>query len=189
MFGGVNSIFSTDRFNRTNRTLSLNSGYFKIPSGIYFDGSDFTFTCWVNVKKRVNFARIFEVANGRNLDAVVFTIHSDGRPVFSYSNQLTFTLLYYSPNILKLNVWYHLAFTYQYPTSRIYINGTLTDRVNTAYKTPIRNVTRSVNWVGRSNWFPQYNHPHAVHDLDDMKLFKRALNESEILFEMNNNIN
>ena len=182
MFDGVNNSFTTDRFNRANRALSLNSGYFKIPSGIYFDGSDFTFTCWVKVKQRVNYARIFEVANGRNLDAVVFTIHSDGRPVFSYSNSETFTLFSFSNTVLALNVWYHLAFTYQYPTSMIYVNGILTDTVNTTYSTPIRNLTRSVNWVGRSNWYPQYDQPHAIHDLDDMKLFNGALTNSEIFF-------
>ena len=69
----------------------------------------------------------------------------------------------------------------------IYVNGILTDTVNTTYSIPIRNLTRSVNWVGRSNWYPQYDHPHAIHDLDDMKLFNGALTNSEILFEMNNN--
>ena len=103
LYDGVNSSFSTDRFNRANRALSLNSGYYKIPSGVYFDGSDFTFTCWVKVKQRVNFARIFEVANGLNMDAVLITVHLDGRLVFSYSNDATFTLLYYSNTVLALN--------------------------------------------------------------------------------------
>ena len=167
--------------------MSLNSGYYKIPPGVYFDGSDFTFTCWVNVKQMLNYPRILEVANGKNIDAVVFTLHPAGKPVLTYSNDATFTLLYPSNTVLVLNIWYHLAFTYQYPTSMIYVNGILTDTVNTTYSIPIRNLTRSVNWVGRSNWFPQYGHPDAIHDLDDMKLFNGALTNSEILFEMNNN--
>ena len=67
----------------------------------------------------------------------------------------------------------------------IYVNGILTDTVNTTYSIPIRNLTRSVNWVGRSTWYPENSDP--IYDLDDMKLFNEALTNSEILFEMNNN--
>jgi len=132
LYDGVQSSFTTDRFNRNFRALSLNSGYYKIPSGIYFDGSDFTFTSWVKIKQQVNYARIFEVANGENLDAVVFAVHND-TPCFSFSSATTFTELYFSQNHLQINVWHHLTFIYQYPTSKLYLNGTLTDTTNTTF--------------------------------------------------------
>jgi hypothetical protein len=86
--------------------------------------------------------------------------------------------------IPKKNFWHHLTFTYQYPTLKLYLNGTLTDSSNTTFTIPIRNITRSINWVGRSNW---PNDKFAIHDFDDIKLFDGVLNIAEIRFEMNNN--
>jgi hypothetical protein len=188
LYNGENSNFILDRLNRPNKVLSLTSGRYSVPTGVYFDGSDFTLMNWIRIKQQISFARIFEVANGPNVDAIVFCISSSGQPVLTFSSGTSSTLFLTSSKYLTTNKWYHLTFSYKQPTSKLYIDGVLADTLDTSVLEPIRKLNRSSNWVGRSNWYPNWWQYDAMHDLDDIKIFNGELNIEDILFEMNNNI-
>ena len=49
----------------------------------------------------------------------------------------------------------------------------------------MKNITRTSNYIGRSNWMVDQD---ANADYDDLKIFDRSLNQQEILFEKNNNL-
>ena len=65
----------------------------------------------------------------------------------------------------------------------MFINGKL-DCSGTASDVP-NNITRTQNYVGRSNW---YIGQDAEADLDEIKIFDRALTAMQIKSEMNNDM-
>ncbi len=62
------------------------------------------------------------------------------------------------------------------------MNGILTD-VATATGSP-NNIMRAKNYIGKSNW----GDPNVDAIYDELKIFSIALNQSQIRFEMNNNM-
>jgi len=86
-----------------------------------------------------------------------------------------------------LDRWYHLAFTYSNYKAFIYLNGNLAATGTST--SPPTNITRTANYVGRSNWkFTSYADSDTDADFDELKIFNRSLIQSEVIFEMNNDI-
>ena len=187
MFGGVNASLTTDRFNKPDSAISLVSGYYKLPPRVYFNSS-YSLLIWLKLKQITNWARILEVSNGAPNDNLVFgfnqvmvggisNINYDGASFNAILNAI-------SSSKLTLNKWQHVAFVLNFPNFYLYLDG---QQVFTtlALKVP-NNVIRTVNYVGRSVYYPF--DPDAIADLDEMKIFNRGLSQSEVLFEMNNSI-
>ncbi len=100
-----------------------------------------------------------------------------------FSGSTTISLLKSSQQLEK-DKWQHVTFVLSLPNVFIYIDGQLAGN-DTATDIPM-NVTRSVNYLGRSMWSSLDTDLNA--DLDELKIFNRALTNEEILFEMNNEI-
>ena len=75
---------------------------------------------------------------------------------------------------LNLNQWYHVAFTCKGTTVSVYINGILGDQKT---QNVPRNVIRSSNYVGGSNWSTDLL-PYVIYD--ELRIFNRALDAIEI---------
>jgi hypothetical protein len=89
---------------------------------------------------------------------------------------------------LNLGEWYHLVCMFKNGIGYIYINGT-----NTALGPIIKPlpIIRLSNFVGRSNWRVQQQNNNLYEldsnaDIDDLKIFNRALTEDEIRADMDN---
>ena len=51
LFGGYNATLTANRFNQPMSALDLNNGYYKMPQGVYFNGSGYTVMAWVYMRK------------------------------------------------------------------------------------------------------------------------------------------
>lgn len=168
--------------------MSLNNGYYEIPSGIYFGGSQFSILVWVKVKIFTVSSRIIEVSNGRGNNNIILglTQNLDRLPVCKMFSDSITLLTIKSTIELSLNVWHHLTCVFSSPNGYIYINGTSYTTITDPFAGNPNSVVRSSNFVGRSNWYPTDQDTNA--DLDELKIFNRSLTQKEILQEMNNNI-
>lgn len=163
------------------------TGCYKEPTGIYFDGQDHTILVWVKVRIHNSWSRIidFSQSNRSNGVDLGLSYYTTGRPVFETLDSSGSWEYLTSSFALPINQWTNIAEVYKSlgAVSTIYINGIQT--ASGAVK-PIMNVTRTSNYVGRSQFYPDDLDANA--DLDEIKIFNRALSPSEIQNEMNNDM-
>ena len=188
LYGGVNAALTTDRFGRASSALKLSNGYYKVPPGVYFSGTQLTIMGWVYVRSFQRDSRLIELGNGPDQENIVLTVSGryDATPYFYFKSGSD--KFYDYPIIqLNLNQWKHLACIFSFPFYSIYIDGiefkTQFSKTNFA-SFSFANVNRTSNFIGRSNWLDDLD---ADAYFDDLKLFNRALTQQEIQFEMNNN--
>jgi len=148
---GINYNFTTDRFLNENSAIYLNNGYLKIPPGIYING-DFSITLWINLLSYKSNSRIIEFGNGQYSDNVIIEIQGgrlrfciiNGNDKSNFCDHITSFL-----NLI-VNVWYHVAFTYENTTAYIYINGVEVSKGSQ----PVPNkILRNYNYIGESNLY------------------------------------
>ncbi len=190
LYGGVNAELTFDRFGKPNSALNLTNGYYQVPPGVYFNGTQFSISAWVKVKNIRSSSRLidFGFLNGGEVVMLALSNAMNGKPVFYFQSGAD-SFFGYSQVELSLNQWQHLACVYSFPYYFIYINGTLVTAPGsqTTYSSfSINNVVRTSNFVGRSNW--NFMDGDADADFDDLKIFNRSLSQQEIGIEMNNNL-
>ncbi len=188
LYDGVNAAWTLDRFGKPNSALSLSKGYYRVPSGVYFSGTELTIMGWVKVKSIQCYSRLIDFGNGQSNENIVLALSHEysGKPYILLKAGVDFHN--YSSQSLNLNKWQHLAFVFSSPYYFIYIDGNLTTAQGSSapYASfSLANVVRSSNFIGKSNW----NHDeNADADFDDLKIFNRALSQQEIQLEMNKNL-
>ena len=116
----------------------------------------------------------FEVLNSENTTLSYFRL--------IVGNSMKFSV--YSPIALMLNKWQNIAYVLDYPQFNIYIDGVSV--VNASVNFYPSNVIRTSGYIGKSNWVGWDK--MADVDLDEIKIFNRGLNKTEIQNEINNNI-
>ena len=186
MYGGANFNFANDRFNKPLSAISLQTGYLNIPASDFFGTGKFTIMAWVNVRNYNTWSRLvdFGLSGMNKYDniAVALSLSNTGMPTFEIRIGTVKEVGKIQPTkMLSLGVWEHLACTVDYPNGYTYINGNIEIRSisNFNFTTEIRDS----NFLGRS-----WNYPldaDADADIDDLKIFNRALSQQEILDEMN----
>ena len=179
LYDPVSVSFTTDRLNTPGAALYLNKGYISAPPGIYFKG-DYTVSAWFKVASNaaailIDFAgpnHVNEVAVGISFgNGISYDLNTD-------ANNGNFSQVF-SATAIKLNKWQFLAVTLNGTQCSIYLDGVLTKTGNAVSPSY---VTRSFNYIGRSNW-PSYAGTTAA--IDDLKFFNRALTQSELMLVMN----
>ena len=178
MYNGVNSSFAYDRFNNSDSALSLNSGYYSMPAGVYFNGP-FSISLWVYPRSIQTWSRIidFSVGLNNNYNSVVFSLSLDLAVLYYGSTVLNV----YAADSIPLNTWSHIVGvldeTY---TGKIYINSALIAFDNTTVFPD--NIIRDFNYIGKS-WFNDDPLADAVYD--DLRIYNRSLSVDEIKDVMN----
>ena len=182
-YEGQNAALTSDRFGVALSALDLSNGYIQIPPGIYFNG-DYTVTSWIYIRSFTNWARIIDFGNEGQINNVVmaFAHDSSGQLGQYFTVGSSWLLFFGSTRVLPLNTWLHVAFVLSYPNAFIYINGSL-DSTATATGEP-KNLTRTSNFIGRSHKYPVERDANAV--IDELKIYNRGLNESEVNYDMTN---
>jgi hypothetical protein len=176
LVGGITPV--SDRFGNTGGAVQLNgsTGFIDVPDDVYFTGSAFTVTSWINKQANNSFSRLFDFGNGAQSDNVLvfLTNGTNGRAGFQNftgnSAQSTTT----SPNAQPLNEWFHLAYSWSNGIGRLFINGIQVVQGNQNVPTDIE---RTINYIGRSNW-PNDGYAHAR--LDDFRIYGRELSLVEL---------
>jgi hypothetical protein len=186
MYGGANFNFINDRFNRPLSAISLNTGYLKIPASDFFGTGKFSILAWVKARNLNSWSRLVDFGlSGKNAtDSIILALsnNTNGNPTLIINNNKTTLINSASNRQLNKAFWEHLTATYDYPNAYLYINGTMVMSGTTI--SPISTVIRDSNYLGRSYRSPPDINANA--DIDDLKIYNRALSQQEILDEMNN---
>jgi hypothetical protein len=177
MINGYNVKFVEDRFGKPNSAIRFSDGFYQVPSGFYFK-SDFTISVWLKVNVFVPYSTILEFASEQNIDYVSLKTNNYNtnklQPIltigFSYSNSYVT-----SPYYLPRGQWTHLVVTLSGTTGSVYLNGILSAQINDMYIP--KNINRTSNFIGKdtSNYYG-----NLWSDLDDLRIYDRALSQSEI---------
>ena len=186
MFGGANYSFTNNRFNKPLSAISLNTGYLNIPASDFFGTGKFTIMAWVKVRNYNRWSRLvdFGLSGLGSYDniGVALSYINTGKPRLSMRIGATSALsILPAAQTLLLETWEHLACTFEFPNAFTYIDGSMV--INATSSGPITTEIRDRNYLGRS-----WNYPSdfdADADIDDLKIFNRALSKQEILDEMN----
>ena len=177
-FSPSGTSFANDRFGTANRALLINGGLPAAPiSNLPSGQASRTVSVWI---------RPAQV----NADNIIFS-YGSGSGNYVYGASFSPTIMYnfsYSSNLAystatTVNNWKHMVYTFDITTStaRIYINSVL---VNSG-TFPNWNTTSSSNFY-LGNLFG--NGSSSFNGLmDDLKIYDRALSDSEILSLFNNN--
>jgi len=175
--------FIEDRFGNKNSSLQLNGGWTYVPSGIYFNTSEFSFAVWVYPMGVDKFARVIDFGNGAPSDNIVLSFSSN-------MTQKPFFLIYFgnqsfvvdSSVTLTVNQWQHLTATFEPTKLSIYINGFLTG-ITTFPQTMIpQSIHRQNNYIGHSAWSTD---GHSLSYLVELRFYDICLSQDEIFELMN----
>jgi hypothetical protein len=165
--------------------LKLTSGYYQIPPGNYFKTTEFSILAWVKPRSYPHQSRIIEFGNGEDNNNIIFSFsdQTTGKFWFNLQESSTiYTLGLISSQSLPINKWSHVAVTFGQSIT-LYINSTF--QISQSNQITYGITTRSLNFIGRSNW-PADSYADA--DIDELKIFDRVLTQQELAFEMNNDI-
>jgi hypothetical protein len=160
-------------------TLPGDGQHIDLPDGAWATG-ELTLEAWVFVRRNATWARLMEFGNGPEQHNVVLGLSdgASGRPFFSVRNGAQASTVT-APNALPLNQWVHLAANlfdngFGQLTGRLIVNGA--QQASRANFTRPANVTRTNNFIGRSN-YP--NDGFADFLVDEMRIWNtgRALSQ------------
>ena len=162
----------------------MNQGYRKFPPGVYFNG-DFTITFWIFLKNSGHGTGIFDFANGQRNNNFYIALQMHNfigiRSCLCDSTVCNPDLR--SMGALQLNKWYFISVVLENRSLMIYINGELNVKAIFPSNLP-SNVLRNSNYIGAHNW-AQGSSNNLNGTIDDLKIFNRSLNQTEINKEMN----
>lgn len=182
---------SLDRFENQDSAYSFNgmNNFIEIPNAASLNPSAVTVATWFSIKdfltggswcnnqwqillfKKNSLGANFEyfvVAVGNGIDNVrgqitVGTASASGQQVGAYSSE-----------IVEPNKWYHVAATITSEEIRLYVNGVLQDTRATGF--PLDHGDRPLFFGRTGEWCEGYLNG----SLDDVRIYNRALSESEI---------
>ncbi len=183
LFNGSKACLTSDRFDRPISALSLNNGYYQMPSINYFPTGEFTITAWIYIRACNAFSRMFDFFNGPSIESIRLIIcNPSNKTRFAYNNG-TIQVNNLDTSLLPFNKWNHIALSFGNNNMSIYYNGIFNGSNVASQK--LKNLTRLYNFIGRSSAITD---PFMNGIIDDLKIFNKALNQKEIQFEMNNQI-
>ena len=174
--------FTRNRYGCPNSALNLNGGWTQVPSGIYFDNTEFTITAWVFPLNLGANSRLIDFGNGASLDNVILALSNEtsllkpSLEIFSGSIQI---IKVTSNTSLIVNKWQFIAATFNGTNARIYLNGTLTADLYQTYN--MTTLTRSKCYIGKSVGY-------SMSLVDDLRFYRKSLDVAEIRKIMDLNI-
>ena len=174
---GANTTFTLDRFGNPNSALALNGGWTHVPSGVLFNTTQFTISVWVYPQQVGKNARVIDFGNGasNNIYLAVDWINTL-RPYFGINIGSTQLSQSHSSQSLTLNRWQFLVATFDGSSLLIYINAILKANSSVPF-TFLTTLTRTRNYVGKSNWAVD---GYSSSYLDDLRFYNKSLSQSQI---------
>ena len=183
MSQGSNTFITTDRKGISNAALNLNNGFTSVPPGVYFN-SAFTITAWVYVSQLVGRSpRLIDFGTGTSNNIVASLSHTAAYnfPLFHALNPYTYLFNLDGTQSLTLNRWTFLSYTFSGTVANIYMNGINIGTQTLPNGFPA-NVTRTTNYIGKSNW---PNNGNALAIIDELRFYNRFLSVTELINLMN----
>lgn len=128
--------------------------HLQLPAGTWFTNA-FTVEAWVNLRSHQSWGRLFDFGNAAGVDNVLGALSegTNGQPrmdIYGGASGTNVLGEVRSAQAIPLNTWTHVAFVRDAGgTATIYLNGTPSGSGQVAAP---RNVVRTRNYIGRSNW-------------------------------------
>jgi arabinan endo-1,5-alpha-L-arabinosidase len=149
--------------------------YVDIPDGFSdFDG--LTVSVWAYPTGVTNQARFIDFGNGQAKNNILLgRSYSSNDMIFEVYNGTTRIGYITAPGVIELNKWQHFAATLDVcGYSVLYKNGV---PIKTGVTQPPWNVTRTYNYIGRSNWTANSYYQGR---LDDIRLYNKTLDANDV---------
>lgn len=163
------------------------NGYASLPAGIASGLDEITVAGWVKLDGYTNWGRLFDFGTGTSSYMYLTPRNgTTGTVRFTIRGNATTQDIINSPTTLTPGQWYHLAVTLSENEGVLYVNGTEVGRNNSMTFKPSDLGYTSQNWFGKSQFAADPN-LNAV--IDDMTIFSRALNSTEISDLMSGSFN
>lgn len=150
-----------------------------LPSTVDISQLPFTFEAWIRPTNRNDYHAIFSKRASNSASQMRFgvTIHADSGRLFLTSQQ-SFLLFWHQP---PLNTWEHIAIVATTSGTQLYVNGVAWEQrgafaLGTRADAPVA--------IGNT---PDDDDPFAG-SIDDVRLYDRALSQSEIQADMNSGL-
>src|SRR5262249_9853920 len=122
----------------------------------------FSYWAWVYLYSIDQWARFIDLGgSGPSSDNIVFAIQNDGSLNFQiYRGSAGGPLVHSPPDTVVPNQWIHVAVTQDAGGNvTIYVNGAV---VKTGTTSVPKNVDRTTNYIGRSNWASGDSYLNAI---------------------------
>ena len=105
----INNTITGSTFNK-NSAINFNSGYYKLPDNVYFNG-DFTILAWVKVNEVREWSNLIDCGVQERDNNVIISLSRElnGRPEFDIFNANEYTYIAPSTTALRVGVWEHIA--------------------------------------------------------------------------------
>lgn len=185
----TNLAFIADKDNKANSAVYFNGTQF-----IEYYGSEsinlyrsFTLSCWVkpdngygttssDLQNEIHLFGRFTRAI-MNTSSYSFNFLNDGRLSLRLFDSTMTNLTFYSNSVVPTNEWTHIAASFDGSTVKIYING-----VQNATYSNFQFAQNSTDLfcVGARNFPGILTNRHYKGGLDEIKIFKRALSQTEV---------
>jgi hypothetical protein len=158
--------------------LSGASQYVTLPAGVVSSLNDFTISAWVYQTTISTWSRIFDFGTGQSV--YMFLTPRNGQ-----NNVARFAITVGGGGgeqkidgtaALPTGVWTHVAVALSGSTGVLYVNGMPvgTNSAMTLKPSSLGNTT--LNYIGKS----QYNDPYLNGQVDEFRIYSRALNSAEV---------
>ena len=157
---------------------STSPQYLKLPSTDFSLWDGFTVSCWVMFEDNGDYGRVIDFADGQANNNIILTRRAT-------TNQISLDVWHGSSitacdtvnNVIVLNTWMHITWVItKEPKWKLYINGNLQTLNSSIFKYP-RSASYNDCYIAKSHWI---NNAYFKGKMDDFRLYKRALTESEI---------
>lgn len=151
--------------------------HLSLPAGQANYTSGFTFAVWAYPASVKNYARFFDFGNGTASDNFYLSRENvtNGLRFKVYNGATGGNAVLATGSMIVLNQWQHFAVTLDSAgNAKIYRNGVLVGSGTTLVPS---NLTRSSNFIGRSNWTSDDYFDGA---LEDIRVYNRVLSATEI---------
>jgi hypothetical protein len=176
---------TADRFGNTGKAYHFDgtSGYVALANTASLDlSSAATFSLWFKLSQLPNTGGIFSLISkpeyGNDLD---LQIEADRKIYFYVGTSVYIT----STTVVQLNTWYHVVACYQSGTVQdIWVNGS---REYHSANAPVRTTDIGHEiWIGASSYWnsttnSSYNNRFFPGDIDDVRVYDRAISDAEAL--------
>ncbi|SFC42640.1 Por secretion system C-terminal sorting domain-containing protein [Flexibacter flexilis DSM 6793] len=176
-----NPIYTTNRLGQANKAINFDGGddYVSLPSANYF-GKAFTVNAWVKLSERRNYSRLIDFGVGPS-NGIIFALNNGAGTLNTpngtiVNGNVTTGAMASTATGFALNEWAMLTLQVDNNSNgmgKVYLNG-----VQVAFDESVTyaDIARTSNYIAKSN----YSDPLSKGVFDDIRIYRRALNISEI---------
>ncbi|MBZ4644878.1 MAG: hypothetical protein JG777_367 [Clostridia bacterium] len=158
--------------------LNGTDGYVDLPDGITNNFDKITVSAWVKIDTNKQWARIFDFGTGFNASYMFLTPYAGGS-TFRFAittGGAGGEQIVQRTSVLGTGSWKHMVVVLDGATASIYENGVKVATSSTVTTFPWQLGELTNNYIGKS----QYNDPYLDGQVDDFRIYNRALSDAEV---------